>query len=509
MLGKEFDILISQSSDQKNTYSQILKSTSIIGGSSVIVILFKIIQTKIMAIFLGPSGVGLIGIYGSVTGLLGQVTGMGIGSSGVRQIAESKGSNDELKFHRTVITLRRTAIILGSIGSILMLLFREFISQETFGNTDYSNAFGFLSVTLFFAVISSGQIALIQGLRRIGDLARLNILGALFGTLLSIPIVYFLGEPGIIFYLIAVSALSFMNSWWYARRIRISKIRISLWEITLEAKAMIRLGMAFMVIGLMGLGTNYFIRVIVLNKLGIDAAGFFQASAAIASISVGFILNSMGADFYPRLTTVANNNAICIQMVNEQIEVGILLSLPIIIATVTFAPYIIQILYSEKFIPAANILRWEILGSFLRVSSWPLGVVLFAKGKWKIFICTELLSSIVYVSLVLFLVPYFGLPGTGMAAFGFCLFYLNIIYFVIKKLYGFSLSAKIRSIAGVAVPSIIVVCLLICFLPSISGTAVGAVMTLAVSAYCLIKIKFTIGSIEIAKILSLMKSKIG
>jgi hypothetical protein len=50
----------------KNTYGQILKSSALIGGSSIINIGIRIIRTKAMALILGPSGVGLMGLYESI-----------------------------------------------------------------------------------------------------------------------------------------------------------------------------------------------------------------------------------------------------------------------------------------------------------------------------------------------------------------------------------------------------------------------------------------------------------
>ena len=79
---------------EKNTYGQILKSSAIIGGSSVINIAIGIVRTKFMAVFLGPAGFGLMGLYGSIADLALSIAGMGVNSSGVRQIAEAVGSGD-------------------------------------------------------------------------------------------------------------------------------------------------------------------------------------------------------------------------------------------------------------------------------------------------------------------------------------------------------------------------------------------------------------------------------
>ena len=499
---------MTQLAEQKKSYGQILKSTTIIGGSSVIEIFLRIIQAKAMAVLLGPAGVGLIGLYSSMVGLVGKIAGMGIDTSGVRQIAEAAGSGDEMRIARTTLTLSRVAVCMGVAGMLVLLLFRKPICQVTFGNTEHVNAVALLSVTILLATISGGQAARIQGLRRIGDLARLKIWGAFFGMLSSIPLVYFFGEVGIAPFLVVVSIMGLLASWWYARKIPISKILMSWREITSEAGALLRLGMIFMATGLITLGTLYCIRVIVLRQLGLEAVGLFQASSALASVYVSFILSAMAADFFPRLSAVANDNVSCNRMVNEQTEIGLLLAVPGILATLTFAPYVIEIFYSTQFSPAVDILRWSILGVLLRVASWPMGFILLAKGKGNIFLCTELSGNIVVIGLVLVLIHYFGLPGTGMAFFGLFVFYWVLIFAVVQRLSGFSWSTANRRLVVMIVPAVTVVFLSVQLLPGVWGTLVGAIVTLLLGIYFLNLLRIAIGPEKLKEVFVQIKKRL-
>src|SRR6266702_1746070 len=106
-----------------DTYGQILESSALIGGSSVLNIAIGIVRTKAMAMLLGPAGFGLFGLYGSIANLTQSIAGMGINSSGVRQIAEAAGSGDNARIAQTAAVLRRTSIVLGGLGAILLLVF--------------------------------------------------------------------------------------------------------------------------------------------------------------------------------------------------------------------------------------------------------------------------------------------------------------------------------------------------------------------------------------------------
>src|SRR3989442_11367195 len=101
----------------------------------------------------------------------------------------------------------------------------------------------------------------------------------------------------------------------------------------------------FLLSDVMALGVTYLIRVLIVHDHGLEAAGQFQAANSVSALYVGFILQAMGADFYPRLTAVATNNNRCNQFVNEQSEISLLLALPGILATFAFAPWVISIFY--------------------------------------------------------------------------------------------------------------------------------------------------------------------
>src|SRR3954467_33049 len=112
----------------RSTYGEILKSSAVIGGSSVVNIAVTVARAKCMALLMGPAGVGLVGLYTSVLDLTHSIDGMGIRSSGVRQIAEAVGSGETERVARTALVLRRTSLFLGILGAVLLLAFSRRIS---------------------------------------------------------------------------------------------------------------------------------------------------------------------------------------------------------------------------------------------------------------------------------------------------------------------------------------------------------------------------------------------
>jgi len=267
-----------------HTYGQVLKSSALFGGASLLNIAIGIVRTKAMAVLLGPGGVGLLGLYGSIADLAHSIAGMGINSSGVRQIAAAVGSGDTERIARTATVLRRIAILLGVLGAVLLAAFSEQVSAVSFGNEQHAAAVALLSVAVFFRLVSDGQGALIQGMRRITDLAKMVVFGAIYGTLISVAMVYFLGDDGVAPSLVGVAAMAVFTSWWYSRKLHTQTPTMTAPEFKQEVAALLKLGCAFMASGLMMMGAAYAVRIIVVRQVGFDAAGLYQAAWALGGL---------------------------------------------------------------------------------------------------------------------------------------------------------------------------------------------------------------------------------
>jgi len=491
----------SPTGERHSSYLHILKSSALIGGASIVNIGLGIVRTKAMAILLGPAGVGLMGLYGSVADLAQSIAGMGINSSGVRQIAEAVGSGETECVARTATVLRRIAFLLGLIGAVLLVAFSRQVSLVTFGTDQHANAVALLSIAVFFTSISGGQTALIQGMRRIKDLAHMSMLGTLFGAGIAIPLIYFFREDGVVPSLIGIAGMTIAASWWYSRKVPILPIAMSFGEMRTEAAALLKLGFAFMACGLLSLGSAYAIRTLIVHMSGLDSAGLYQSAWTLGGLYVGFILQAMGADFYPRLSAIATNNEACNRLVNEQAQISLLMAGPGVMATLTFAPLVIALFYSAKFAPAVAPLRWICLGLMLRVIAWPIGFIILAKKAQTIFILTELAATTVHIGLAWTFVHRFGLTGAGAAFFGLYVWHTSLIYFIVRRITGFRWSAQNRrsilavlSLAGLVFIGFLVASFWV-------ATAIGTAATLLAGAYSLRCLSMLIPTERIPKLI--------
>lgn len=424
-------------SEEKNSYGQVLRSSSIIGGAQIINYLISMLKTKLVAVMLGPSGVGLVGLYVSATNFVGTFTGLGLANSGVREVAEAHGSGDDERISRTIHTLQRACLVTGIISWLVTALLAYPLSNWIFHSSEHILAIAILGSTLLLAAISRGQSALLQGTRRIGDLARLNVLGAIAGTILAIGLYAWLGKKGIVPVLITTAAVNLGFSWWFSRRIKTTQIAQSWTETFANSKRLVNVGLAFMYGALLSSFVDLAIRSLINNKLGLDFNGIYQSAWNISGMFASFILDAMGTDFYPRLTAVAHDNEQVNRLVNEQIEIGLLLALPGLLASVVFAPILMSLFYSVKFLQGAELLPWFVVGVLVQVIIFPIGMIMRAKGAVRWIYLGQTESNMIHLLLCTLLIPRYGLLGTCYAFISYIVIHGIVVSIIAARLSGF------------------------------------------------------------------------
>jgi PST family polysaccharide transporter len=254
---------------------------------------------------------------------------------------------------------------------------------------------------------------------------------------LTIALVWLFREQGVVPSLVATAAASLLFSWWYSRKVELEAPALPASQVGQEARALLRLGFAFMASGMLTLGAGYAVRIFIVRQIGLEAAGQYQSAWTIGGMYVAFILQAMGADFYPRLTAAVGDHAECNRLVNEQAQVSLLLAGPGVIATLTLAPLILIAFYSTAFLEAVPILRWICLGATLQVVTWPMGYIIVAEGRQAIFLVSELAYSVLYVAIAWLLVGWAGVDGAGMAFFASYVLHALIVYPIVRWRTGF------------------------------------------------------------------------
>lgn len=410
---------------------------ALFGGVQVFTILISIIRSKFIAVWLGPMGMGIASLLNATMGLINGFTNFGLDRSAVKDISFGVSKDDVSQQVKIIQIVRRLVWFTVLLGVFVMIIASSILSEIAFGNSDYTFAFIWVSIALLFKQLTNGELAILQGLRRLSNLAKANLLGNLLGLLITLPLYYFYRIDAIVPSMIIASITSYIFTFYFSFKEGRGGNPISNKIALREGKEMIHLGVMLSISSLIALATAYIIQVFISNIGSIDEVGLYNAGFVILNTYVGLIFTAMATDYYPRLAAIHDKIEEVRKMVFEQAYMAILIITPIIVVFLMFAPFIINLLYSEEFSPIVGFVNWGILGMVFKTVSFSIGYVIIAKGDSKLFIKTAVGFNTVLL-IINFLGYYFGgLHGLGISFFIYYIIHFMALKIITYKRYSF------------------------------------------------------------------------
>lgn len=441
--------------EAKDSYRSILKATSLFGGVQVVNILIAIARSKFIALFIGPTGMGIASLLNSTLGLINGITNLGLDRSAVKDISLAQKQEDETHVARIINILRKLVWFTASFGALVLIVSAKYLSEFAFDTSEFTWAFIWLSIALFFKQITASQLAILQGLRKLKELAMANLFGSILGLLITVPLYYFYRIDAIVPAIIISTLLSFSFSFYYTHK-EISKVPVSTTEAFSEGKNMVHLGVMLSISSMISLLVAYIIQIYISQKGGVDDVGLYNAGFVILNTYVGIIFTAMATDYYPRLAAIAEEIIEIRKTVFEQAYIAILLMTPIIVVFLLFAQFIIVLLYSIEFVSIVKMVSWGILGMIFKAVSFSMGYIIIAKGDSKVFIKTAIgFNSILLLSNMAGYY-YGGLEGLGISFFLYYIFHFVSLLVITHFRYKFYFEKTFYPV--------FILCILFCFI---------------------------------------------
>lgn len=420
-------------SGERDSYRQILKATSVFGGVQVFSIIINLIKSKVIAVFLGTEGMGIYSLLQNPVNLVSQISGLGLNSSGIRDVAQH--ADDKIEFSKTVKTVQSWSRVTGLVGTIILFLMAPIISQWTFGNSAYSLDFRFLSLSVFLLAIGYENEIILKGKRRIVSVGKAGVFSAACSLLISVPLYYFFEVNGIVAVLVITNLLVFLFNHHFAKKEEVLPVKLSGREIFDRGKTMAALGSMMVLSTVIQTLTMYLVNLFIRIHGNISDVGLFQAGMQITNISIDLVFTAMAGDFYPRLAAICKDKEQANVLVNQQAEVASLICTPILIGMLTFCPVLIQIFLSSEFLPVQYLIHWLLLAASFRASTWTIHYVVLAHGDTKAYFYLVVFTN----SLLLCFYPLgywlWGLRGLGVGYLAMVVINGVVMYVFVHRKY--------------------------------------------------------------------------
>ena len=421
-------------------YKGIFKSTFLFSFVQIVNIVTKVAVNKVVAIVLGAEGLGIISLYNTAINMLKSGCGLGIKQSAVRDVAEANEEKDFKKISVIIAVTNKVVLFTALLGLIVTIIGSPLLSKYSFGSTEFIIPFIILSVAVALNIYAEGQMAIITGMRRLRDLAKVNIIGSVVGMASSIPFYYIFGKDGIVPSLIVYALCLFIVTKLYVRKIKVEQIKLSLTECFHKAKPMVQMGSVLMIAGFAGLAFDLLVSSFIRYEGGFETVGYFQAGATIITGYFGIVLTAMTTDYYPRICGVnKDNDALKIEL-NKQVSAGVILLFPLAVCFVYLAPYFISFLYSDDFSISTQYTDFAIFGTILIVASNCMGMIFMAKMDSKLYLFLVLAALLIQLCVYIPLYHFWGLRGLGISYIMNGLISLTLYGVVLYKKYQISLN---------------------------------------------------------------------
>ena len=446
-------------SKNRGEYRGVFKATAILGSVQLFNILIAVVRNKCISILLGPAGMGIMGLLTSATGTITGFTNLGITFSAIKNIASAYEKGDYTTLGKVLYVLQRCIWTTGLLGAIVCLSLCRQLSQWTFGNTDFTISFAFLSISLLLTQLTNGNLLILKGCRNINYYAKANVWGNFLSLFITVPLYFWLGIDAIVPALILLSKSTLLCAYFYRSRLRLVQIRTERGEFKEISKDILIAGIAFSAAEFFPLIASFYIRTFISNNGGLTDVGLFSAGFAILNGYVGMIFTAMSTDYIPRLSAVSDDDHQLELVINQQIEMSILLLFPLIVLFVIFGKLMILILYSSQFYPMIEMIYWGGLGMLFKVPNWCFGCILIPKRESKAYFYFSILSALFYLGMNMLLYSVWGIKGLGISFLLSHIFDASVSYWYINRKY--QINYKIKTILELLGMGVVIVTVII------------------------------------------------
>lgn len=413
----------------------VLKALGIFSGVQAMSMLCSVVRTKLIAVWIGPVGVALFAICNTAIDMMAAATRLNIRESAVRDISSAPPSR--IPFVAAVV--RWWSKRLGLLGAAAISALSPLLSIFSFGDTSRWWVFASLSLSMYVLSVVDGEQAILQGTGRLRKLAHASVRAAVWGTVISAPLYYLWDEASIVPSVI-VYGLATFYSFRSASDIGVS--RNTRHENIEAGRGFIRLGAYMTISAVITTAASYTFLSYITHTRGEAAGGFFQAGYTIVIRYTGIIFTALSMEFFPRIVKIATRQRMTSVSVSHETLLIVYMLTPLTVLFMALAGFIIEILYTSEFMVALPFVLTGICAMLFRAVSYCMAYVIIARGDGRVYIITEIASSLLGLALNIIMYHFHGFAGLGISYVIWYAAYTMIVGYVYRFRYGMHLTGS-------------------------------------------------------------------
>ena len=413
-----------------------LFKTSALNGIAVLIkTATMFLLNKLLAIYVGPTGYAAIGQFQNFIQIVTTFAGGAINTAVVKYTAEYHES--EYKQRLVWKTAGTIVLIFSLIVAFLILIFQKQLSLYIFRSVEYQSIFIWFATFLILFNLNALFLAILNGKKEILRLVTANIAGSIFSLLITGLLAYKLGLYGALVALSINQSVVFLVTLFLCYKANWFKLSYLFGGIDKDlSKKFGNYVLMALTSALCVPISQILIRSYISNEFGVQYAGYWEAMIRLSGAYLMLVTTTLGVYYLPRLSELND-----FESIKKEIYTGYKFIFPLALvgalAVYSLKDWIIQLLFADSFLPMRELFLWQMIGDSLKIGSWIIAYLMLGQAMTKLFIISEVISSIGLLLFTYICSNIFGFEGIAIGyLINYALYWLILSLFVFKNLRG-------------------------------------------------------------------------
>lgn len=395
---------------------------------------------KVIAYKMGVDGLGMIGNFMSLLTVCGVLAGGGIINGVIKYTSEYRDDIKRLSIF--VSSAIRYSLISSTIIFLILFIFSKTISKFIFGSGELYVYIIILSLSQAVLAILNVSFGIFNGIGKNILYAKSQIIGSIIGIPTCWLLINNMGFGGVIIALIVSILTPIIPAVYYSYRYGVfSLINKKLYDVQFTRK-LSKFTLMLLVSVISFPLTEIVIRQYIIHSLnnGYHEVGLWQGALRLSAAYTSLISIVLAYWFMPIISQEENWCVIKRKVFGGLLvtTIGVFFGLSVLYL---FRDFFISTLLSKDFLELCDILIYQLIGDFFKISANVIGFVAVAKAASRIYISAELFQCTL-ILLVLYVMFYFSgsvdaenvMYSYAVSYFIYFIFSLFVFFIICKRM---------------------------------------------------------------------------
>ena len=391
----------------------------------------SLIINKVIVVLLGSPALLFVGNLKSVFTILQQISGAGVYEGAVKYLS------GEYKDRQTFILQACLSLMLVGFfisTALYFILYDQILNLLQLDENDRNLIpwlTGGIVLSLLCFVFHTLMQSFFHGLKSYKIIVQSTLISALLTLGVSTALIYYTNKLGLVLSVFVPSVIMLLTycfhirkSWHFGQILFGKPFRLFVFKPVLSFTLMS--AVAAMVFP----SVLIVIRSLLVEHSGVELASYWEGYSRLSLFISGLAISSISLYYLPKLVE-ANTGQEMLRVVFWGVKFLFVVAFPAMLLIFWFGNDIIPLLYASSFLETIFLLKWELLGTFLKLLSFTVSFIMIAKKLTTVFVLSELISGLLFLGLSMLFIDLYAVVGASIAFAGTYFLYLlwAVIYF--------------------------------------------------------------------------------